>query len=76
MQPAATPSAPSTLERLRDGYGRVLEWVVGALMVVLAVEVTLGVVFRGIGRLARLVRRGRLGAAGLADVLRRRRSRR
>jgi TRAP-type C4-dicarboxylate transport system permease small subunit len=37
------------IRRLRDRYGRVLEWVVSALMVVLAVEVTLGVVFRGIG---------------------------
>jgi TRAP-type C4-dicarboxylate transport system permease small subunit len=33
----------------RDRYGRVLEWVVSALMVILAVEVTLGVVFRSIG---------------------------
>jgi TRAP-type C4-dicarboxylate transport system permease small subunit len=34
------------MERFRAGYGRLLEWVVVALMVVLAVEVTLGVVFR------------------------------
>ena len=34
----------------RERYGRLLEWVVVALMVVLAVEVTLGVVFRFIGR--------------------------
>jgi TRAP-type C4-dicarboxylate transport system permease small subunit len=33
----------------RDRYGRVLEWVVSALMVVLATEVTLGVVFRSVG---------------------------
>lgn len=33
----------------RDRYGRVLEWVVSALMVILAIEVTLGVVFRSIG---------------------------
>lgn len=33
----------------RDRYGRVLEWVVSALMVILAVEVTLGVIFRSIG---------------------------
>ncbi len=32
--------------RFRRGYERFLEWVVSALMVVLAVEVTLGVVFR------------------------------
>ena len=40
----------SRLRAFRDGYGRVLEWVVIALMVVLAVEVTFGVVFRAIGR--------------------------
>ena len=33
----------------RDRYGRVLEWVVSVLMVVLAAEVTLGVVFRSVG---------------------------
>jgi TRAP-type C4-dicarboxylate transport system permease small subunit len=33
----------------RGRYGRMLEWVVSALMIVLAVEVTLGVVFRAIG---------------------------
>ena len=33
----------------RDRYGRVLEWVVSVLMVVLAVEVTVGVVFRTSG---------------------------
>lgn len=38
------------LRRFRARYGRVLEWVVGALMVILAVEVTLGVVFRTFGR--------------------------
>ena len=37
------------IRTFRDRYGRVLEWVVSALMIVLAVEVTLGVVFRGIG---------------------------
>ena len=40
----------SRLRAFRDGYGRVLEWLVIALMVVLAVEVTLGVVFRALGR--------------------------
>ncbi|MEO5698866.1 MAG: TRAP transporter small permease [Casimicrobiaceae bacterium] len=34
------------MERFRAGYGLVLEWVVGALVVILAVEVTVGVVFR------------------------------
>jgi TRAP-type transport system small permease protein len=37
-------------QRFRARYGRALEWVVGALMVILALEVTIGVVFRGIGR--------------------------
>jgi TRAP-type C4-dicarboxylate transport system permease small subunit len=50
---AATPTAgaePQTaLGRFRDGYGRVLEWVVIALMAALALEVTLGVVFRWSG---------------------------
>jgi TRAP-type transport system small permease protein len=45
----APASLPAALRRFRDGYGRVLEWVVGALMVILAVEVTLGVVFRSLG---------------------------
>jgi TRAP-type C4-dicarboxylate transport system permease small subunit len=34
----------------RAAYGRVLEWIVIALMVGLAAEVTLGVVFRALGR--------------------------
>lgn len=38
-----------TLRRFREHYGLVLEWVVGALMVILAAEVTLGVVFRSFG---------------------------
>jgi len=38
-----------TLRRFRARYGRLLEWVVGALMVILFVEVTAGVVFRAIG---------------------------
>src|SRR5919205_1117610 len=38
------------LRRFRARYGLLLEWVVMVLMVVLAVEVTLGVVFRAIGR--------------------------
>jgi TRAP-type transport system small permease protein len=40
----------TTLQRVRAAYERVLEWVVVALMVVLAVEVVLGVVFRSIGQ--------------------------
>ena len=38
------------LARFRAGYGRALEWLVVALVVGLAVEVTLGVVFRAVGR--------------------------
>ena len=37
------------MKRFRAAYGRLLEWVVVVLMVVLAVEVTLGVVFRFAG---------------------------
>jgi TRAP-type C4-dicarboxylate transport system permease small subunit len=37
------------MHRFRDRYGLFLEWVVMALMVALAVEVTLGVVFRAAG---------------------------
>jgi TRAP-type C4-dicarboxylate transport system permease small subunit len=36
--------------RFRDAYGRFLEWIVSALMIVLFLEVTLGVVFRAIGQ--------------------------
>jgi TRAP-type C4-dicarboxylate transport system permease small subunit len=39
----------SRLHAFRARYGLVLEWIVGALMVVLAVEVTIGVVFRTLG---------------------------
>jgi TRAP-type C4-dicarboxylate transport system permease small subunit len=41
---------PGALDRFRARYGIALEWVVGALMIILAVEVTLGIVFRSIGR--------------------------
>jgi TRAP-type C4-dicarboxylate transport system permease small subunit len=43
-------AAGAPLERFRAAYGRLLEWVVGLLMVALAVEVTLGIVFRAIGQ--------------------------
>jgi TRAP-type C4-dicarboxylate transport system permease small subunit len=39
----------TALGRFRERYGRLLEWVVGALMVVLFVEVTAGVAFRALG---------------------------
>jgi TRAP-type C4-dicarboxylate transport system permease small subunit len=38
------------MKRFRAAYGRLLEWVVVALMVILAVEVTVGIVFRFSGR--------------------------
>jgi TRAP-type transport system small permease protein len=38
------------MKRFRAAYGRLLEWVVVALMVILAAEVTLGVIFRFSGR--------------------------
>ena len=38
------------MKRFRAAYGRFLEWIVIALMVTLAVEVTLGIVFRFSGR--------------------------
>ncbi len=37
------------LRRFRERYGHFLEWVVGALMVALFVEVTAGVVYRALG---------------------------
>ena len=47
----AQASGPGgALERFRDAYGRVLEVLVIVLVVALAGEVTLGVVFRSIGR--------------------------
>jgi TRAP-type transport system small permease protein len=47
--PAPGASRAAMLATFRDRYGRVLEWVVGVLMVALFVEVTTGVVFRAIG---------------------------
>lgn len=48
QSPLRTPHA-DPMHRFRDVYGLFLEWVVMALMIVLAVEVTLGVVFRTVG---------------------------
>jgi TRAP-type transport system small permease protein len=39
-----------SLRRFRARYGKLLEWVVIGLMVLLAAEVTLGVVFRTVGK--------------------------
>lgn len=46
----SSQAAVSRMHRFRAGYGRLLEVVVGALMIILAVEVTLGIVFRVIGQ--------------------------
>ena len=51
----------AALASFRARYGRLLEWVVGALMVALFVEVTLGVVVPRPRPGAHLVRRARLG---------------
>jgi TRAP-type C4-dicarboxylate transport system permease small subunit len=50
--PAATetPARRDALDAFRAGYTRVLEWLVSALMIVLFVEVTAGVVFRAVGQ--------------------------
>lgn len=45
-----TDARPSAMARFRAGYGRVLEWLVIVLVVAMAAEVTLGVVFRTLGR--------------------------
>src|SRR3954451_15048981 len=47
--PEAAPRQ-SAMARFRASYGAALEWLVIVLMVVLAIEVTLGVVFRSIGQ--------------------------
>lgn len=47
---AREASLAAGLQRFRERYGRLLEWVVGALMVILAAEVTLGVIFRSLGQ--------------------------
>ena len=47
MRVAAAERPP--LARFRRRYGRALEWLVGILMIALAAEVTLGVVYRSLG---------------------------
>lgn len=51
MTAPSVPSAPAAgaIARFRSRYGRVLEWLVGGLMILLAVEVSLGVVYRALG---------------------------
>ncbi len=39
----------SLMHRFRYRYGQVLEWVVASLMIILALEVTVGVIFRTLG---------------------------
>ncbi len=46
MHKALTPAADNPMHRFRRRYGLALEWVVMTLMAVLAVEVSLGIVFR------------------------------
>jgi TRAP-type C4-dicarboxylate transport system permease small subunit len=47
---ATSQTEPGAMQRFRASYAHVLEWVVGFLMVALAIEVTLGIVFRAIGQ--------------------------
>lgn len=49
MHENKAPGAGSVMHRFRDRYGLGLEWVVMFLMVAMAVEVVLGVVFRTVG---------------------------
>ena len=49
MEATSSPPPGSAMQRFRARYGLLLEWVVIFLMVVMAVEVTLGVVFRALG---------------------------
>lgn len=50
MHEQAMQAGDSALARFRQRYGLALEWVVMVLMVALAVEVTLGIVFRTLGQ--------------------------
>ncbi|HEY0823567.1 MAG TPA: TRAP transporter small permease [Ramlibacter sp.] len=49
MHKTDTGTGATAMQRFRHHYGLLLEWVVMFLMVALAVEVTLGVVFRAAG---------------------------
>ena len=49
VRPLPAGGAVTPLRRFRAGYGLFLEWVVMALMVILALEVTVGIVFRMAG---------------------------
>ena len=48
-KPFAPSSTVAAMTRFRHHYGRLLEWVVSALMILLALEVAAGVIFRAAG---------------------------
>jgi len=50
MHKPAMIAADGSMQRFRQRYALLLEWVVMFLMVVLAVEVTLGIVYRTLGQ--------------------------
>ncbi len=50
MHKPAMTAADGAMKRFRQRYALLLEWVVMFLMVVLAVEVTLGIVYRTLGQ--------------------------
>lgn len=50
MHEISKQAGDNALDRFRQRYGLALEWVVMVLMVLLAVEVTLGIVFRTLGQ--------------------------
>ncbi len=49
MHNIAKPDSGNAMHRFRARYGLLLEWVVMALMILLSIEVTLGIVFRVVG---------------------------
>lgn len=49
IRPLAAGPAATPMRRFRAGYNLFLEWIVMALMIILAVEVTVGIVFRVAG---------------------------
>lgn len=50
MHNAMTINVDTAMHRFRTRYGLLLEWVVMVLMIALATEVTLGIVFRTLGQ--------------------------
>src|SRR3546814_20206111 len=49
MDAATSVQHSNPMHRFRHRYGKALEWVVGTLMIILAIEVTVGVIFRWFG---------------------------